>query len=85
MSHTTNQAIDQMNDHNTSTKIFEMFLYDQHCFTRFTANMCSDTLSDHCRDFTKENYLYLAFAWSESLEGFDYWNLIDLHWKKFLT
>ena len=59
--------------------IFIRFLKDNNCYTQYQRNL--KKYLSIVKKFDKLHYVIAAFTWSETKEGIEFWNDIDMKWR----
>lgn len=64
---------------------FLKFLKEKGCLEAFHRNLMASSIEDPLTIFKEEHprvYISSAFMWSDSPEGFSFWEGRDFHWKQ---
>ncbi len=71
----------------TRNEIYTEFMSNFNCSKsarkRFTKESCS--LESYCNSVKKDDFIKSAFDWSSSEEQQEFWNEMDLRWKRYIA
>ena len=66
-------------------RLFIRFLKEEKIYYPFRRNVVNiNVLKKHLRNVKKENAIYDAFIWRNTIEGQDFWAIMNSRWHSFL-
>ena len=63
--------------------VYEQFIYNLKQSFKYSYNY--ETLEAFIEIYNPTNYIYCAFKWHETKEGWEYWNIINTKWISYLN